>query len=154
MPRTFVKLTKEQLEEKLPSMLPRDLKDRVAKDMKVGFDMENPDCPGELTGFQTLENGLTFLGHVSGGDWEFPVFWIVYHDGAKVRGYIPTEGNPWCRKTKQAFGNNQEEEVRELKKLGIVEKDIPDDEVEANSEVDFDWAEIKKDILGRFEAKA
>ena len=53
--------------------------------MKVDFDTENweigvgthGDSYGGPSGIQTLDNGLTFLGCASGGDWEGPVFFIV-----------------------------------------------------------------------------
>ena len=100
----------------------KSLTPTVEKDLsKVEFDMENWEAypyknrksvEDAILGVQTLDNGLTFLGAWGGGDWESPVFFIIYFDGKKLRGYIPdTKGNPWNHKTKSAFGNNDEEDV-------------------------------------------
>lgn len=80
---------------------------------KVDFDTENFECiPDKVGGdvygykyggFQTLENGLTFLGCAAGGDWQDPVFFIFYYDGKRFRGYIPKDGNSWDPKTKAAY---------------------------------------------------
>lgn len=59
-----------------------------------------------IVGFRTLSNGLTYLGIVAGGDWEFPVFLIVYWDGKQLRGYVPKSGNPWNTDSKKAYGND------------------------------------------------
>lgn len=98
----------------------KNLTSTIEKDLsKVEFDMENwqayPDpndysVEDSILGIKTLNNGLTFLGVRGGGDWESPVFFIIYFDGKKLRGYIPdTKGNPWNHKTKSAFGNNDED---------------------------------------------
>jgi hypothetical protein len=62
----------------------------------------------KFLGLQTLDNGLTFLGVVAGGDWETPLGFIIYWDGKKLRAYIPKDGNPWNTDTKMAYGNNCE----------------------------------------------
>ena len=87
----------------------------LEKDLKYSFDMENFttqkdefDAADEFVGYNTLDNGLTFLGFCAGGDWEFPVFGILYYDGKKLRAYIPTRGNMINTKSKSAFGNDEE----------------------------------------------
>lgn len=138
-----------------------ELHDHVIKDMKIQFDLENAfweeydSASREIVGLHTLENGLTIQGIVAGGDWEQPVFWLVYFDGQRLRGYIPTSGNPWCRKSKQAFGNhdNQAKEVAELIELGIFPKDVHP-ESDTTGVIDFDWPAIKQDILDRFAEKS
>lgn len=97
-----------------------DLNPNLIKDLsKVSFSTENFECfldkDGDtfgykLGGLQTLDNGFTFLGCAAGGDWEQPVFFIIYWDGSKLRGYIPTEGNVWNKKYKTAYGSEQERE--------------------------------------------
>jgi len=90
---------------------------RIEKDLrKVQFDEENLEWEnGEgysgtkrITGFHTLPNGLTYLGVCAGGDWEVPLFYIVYYDGETLRGYIPKDGNHWNTKTKTAYGSESE----------------------------------------------
>jgi len=91
--------------------------DQIQKDLsKVSFSKENhffarlqhpDDIPApidSLMGLQTLGD-LTFLGGYAGGDWETPVFFILYWSGKKIRAYIPDKGNTWNKKTKKAFGN-------------------------------------------------
>lgn len=80
----------------------------------VNFDEENSEWePGEgysggTTGFHTLPNGLTFLGITAGGDWETPLFYIIYWDGDKLRAYVPTDGNHWNTDTNTAYGSEAE----------------------------------------------
>lgn len=68
---------------------------------KVNFSLENIKC----TGLEVLENGLAVLKFQAGGDWEVPVFFVVYYDGKKIRGYVPLKGNTYNPKTKSALGN-------------------------------------------------
>lgn len=93
------------------------------KDIKVKFDFENyevsaayHDKSGLLLGVHTLKSGLTFWGMVAGGDWEPPVYFILYWDGKNVRGYVPTEGNLWNTDTNMAFGNDPETDYANVKK--------------------------------------
>ncbi|HME56442.1 MAG TPA: hypothetical protein VKM55_29855 [Candidatus Lokiarchaeia archaeon] len=62
---------------------------------------------GHLMGFNTLENDVSFLGFLAGGDWESGVHGIIYWDGTTLRGYFPIEGNPFNRFTMQAYGNSE-----------------------------------------------
>ncbi|MBQ8806023.1 MAG: hypothetical protein IJZ68_06020 [Bacteroidaceae bacterium] len=92
----------------------------VDKDNKFNVDGENVIVPGvddeeddelqdigeSLLGFHTLPNGLTFFGYLAGGDWEYPVFMIIYYDGKKLRGYTPSYGNVVNLDCKCAFGSD------------------------------------------------
>ena len=142
--RKFVPISTLDLETKMynaiggePGVDPLDifaLKDHVVDDMKIRFDLENFEYGSgndDLVGFRSLDNGFTFLGITSGGDWESPVFWIVYWDGKGLRGYIPTDGNCFNPKTKMALGNGEDEE----------DEDYLDH--------DFDWEKIEVDIKAR-----
>jgi hypothetical protein len=74
----------------------------IFKDLqKVYVDTENY----EIIEIEERE-GLTYLSAWVGGDWEVPVFIIVYWDGKKLRGYIPKYGNAWNPLTNEALGNN------------------------------------------------
>ncbi len=95
---------------------------KLAKDLaKVEFSFENFDYqknnsdPAGFCGIQTLGD-LTYCGCTSGGDWEYPVSFVVYWDGKQLRGYIPKEGNTWNYKTGKAFGNDEKADVKFLKK--------------------------------------
>lgn len=90
---------------------------KLRKDIsKVTFDFENYEMTQQsgycdLCGYHTLDNGLTFLGVGAGGDWEFPVFFIIYYDGKNLRGYIPENGNVYNKITKTAFGSENESDI-------------------------------------------
>lgn len=129
MSRTFAPITIPELEEKVwarfsegEGIEPILIKEWLGKDLKVNFDFENFESPGSnhgkgsLLGFNTLANGLTYCGMSAGGDWEYPVFFIVYWDGKKLRGYVPTEGNPWNTTTKAAYGNDEPADLKNAKK--------------------------------------
>lgn len=73
---------------------------------KVQVDAENV----ESYGIHTLSNGLAYYAFESGGDWELPVYMIVYWDGKSLRGYIPKDGNVWNTVTNKAYGNDQEDD--------------------------------------------
>ncbi|MGH7175392.1 MAG: hypothetical protein ACREGR_03485 [Minisyncoccia bacterium] len=134
--------------------------DALAKDIKVSFDTENWEMKEQtwgaknLLGFQTLDNGMTYLGVQAGGDWEAPVFFCVYWDGKKLRGYVPTEGNPYNTKTMQAFGNDEEADYEDCKKRWPEEmKDVDQNNFDASSWVEFDVDAIRKDMMERIQPK-
>lgn len=123
-------------------------------------------------GFQTLENGFTFLGIMMGGDWEFPIFTILYDDGKRLRCYTPSYGNTINLDTKTAFGSECEADIdfnkllSKYEKLGIVKpndigKKIFDTswmdiyirkyDINNEDELKFNWIAIKQDILSRIE---
>jgi hypothetical protein len=131
MSRYFANITQKDLMDKIDgcdSRNPKHLTPQVEADLdKVEFDTENisdstSDAWGwknkqSLLGYRTLDNGLTFLGVNAGGDWEVPIFFIIYWDGKKLRGYIPTEGNTWNTISKVALGNGEESDIKYLSKL-------------------------------------
>jgi hypothetical protein len=160
MARYFTKkITIEELANNLEKTgMKRDYKyltPQVSKDLsKVDFDMENfsdsgswtfgntknPDFPANnYVGYHTLSNGLSYLGINAGGDWEWPIFFIIYHDGNKLRGYIPKDGNTWNYLNSSAFGNDEEVDEKALKQRGL--KDMED--------LEFDFEKIENDILNR-----
>jgi hypothetical protein len=78
---------------------------------KITFDFENLDVEDEAyenTGFHTLDNGFSFLFGMASGDWECAIGFIIYWDGKKLRGYIPTLGNTFNLKKKCAFGSEDD----------------------------------------------
>lgn len=93
---------------------------QIANDLSnIDFDLENlivgdpstkwyaGDTGTNLCGIQTLSSGLCFCGAVAGGDWEQPLFYILYHDKTvqALRAYIPICGNPVNCDTLSAFGS-------------------------------------------------
>jgi hypothetical protein len=144
---------------------------------KVVFDFENYEFDtsyGDLCGFHTLDNGFTFLGGFGGGDWEFPVFFIVYWDGKALRGYIPVCGNTYNLDLNTAFGSEEESDKYEDWVAKVEAKLYPnsaDDDSESpveenlikaycdyhgyvykdDEELDFHWKGIETDIKNRIE---
>jgi hypothetical protein len=106
---------------------------KVTKDLhKVEFSTENFESTETswdtfkgLLGFRTLDNGLTYLGCAAGGDWETPLFFMIYWNGKALRGYIPLYGNPWNTENNEAYGNDDVSDRRNVySRFGV---DDPDD---------------------------
>ena len=103
---------------------------------KCEFDMENVTTKGwgndfkNIMGFQSLKIGnfriyFTYLGVMAGGDWEEPVYFIIYWDGAKLRAYIPNDGNPWNEINKMPFGNDENSDIDYLVHKKIIPPSPP-----------------------------
>lgn len=157
MSRKYAQISKEDLNEKLSKLSEEDgslqyaIREKFDSDLKVHFDTENFEdseceyCP--MNGYQVLD-GFPFWGFTAGGDWEHPIYFIVYWDGKKLRAYIPTEGNPFNTSTRWAYGNDGENEG------GVSDADngkFRGYEVDSHGEVhpEFDWEKIKADIKTR-----
>ncbi len=119
----------------------------IMKDLsKIRFDWENQedeesdwnkdDGNGNPLGYKFLKNGLPVLYGWAGGDWEWPVSFILYWDGRKIRGYIPEEGNTFDKKWRTAWGSQGEAGCQE---------DIDDD----NNPNKIDRVAMENDILSR-----
>jgi len=161
MPRYFAPITTVALSEKIDAAIGKD-EDGVygfidKLDLKVKFDLENHEIAGhanfgpkELMGYKLGSSGLTYCGCCAGGDWEFPVFFIIYWDGKRLRAYVPTDGNPWNTATKQAFGNDDEADLKNAKKRWpkAFEGKTADD-LDMGSDFDFDPKAIRADIAAR-----
>lgn len=111
-------------DEEMDASFVHELTSQIKTDLKkVDFDSENVDFESghsenmsEIIGYHSLENGLSFLGVHSGGDWEVPVFYIIYWDGKKLRAYVPEDGNLWNTDEKAAYGNNEDTDLQNAKK--------------------------------------
>lgn len=101
-----------------------ETENKIFKDLgKVQFDWENcgcgdVDCDSEdvddLCGFWMTSTGVPTLGCYAGGDWEDPVFFVLYPETATtIRAYMPKEGNTWNPKTRMAFNHDGDEEEDE-----------------------------------------
>lgn len=127
---------------------------KVKKDLeKIEFDFENSYPIAEewmgidnLVGFREIEN-FSFFGCIAGGDWEVPVYFIIYHDGKIFRGYLPVCGNLYNRNVNSAIGNDEDEDTQFLSN----ELQNPDFIYDPEDEdlLDYEWALIQKDILAR-----
>ena len=98
------------------------LSPQLTKDLsKIQFDEENR-CTGmhcftsntpDIMEAHTTSTGVTYYGCMAGGDWENPIYFIIYWDGKQLRGYIPTRGQCYDVKSKAAYGSGEEEEPEE-----------------------------------------
>lgn len=95
--------------------------DRIRRDKDIDVDHENimldwsdwnvycsgTSEPAKYLGIHTINN-FTFCGVKTGGDWEHPVFVILYWDGSDIRAYIPKRGNAVNMDTMTAFGSESD----------------------------------------------
>ncbi len=58
-----------------------------------------------MLGLQTINDEFTFFGFQMGGDWEYPVFAIIYYNGQDFHIYFPSCGNTVNLDFKCAFGS-------------------------------------------------
>lgn len=161
------------------------------KQKEVIFDLENNEyeieegykCApkeGSLLGIHELENGLNFIGIVAGGDWEYPLFYIIYvNENKEFQMYIPKYGNTFCIDTMTAFGSEEERDINLLNLAKSKGYDLEGIEIEedfftkenticsedymglymkaqnynAEDEPDLCWKAIKEDLLKTFEVK-
>ena len=74
----------------------------IKKDFKgIRFNWENYDIVGDVR----TTKGIPYQLFNAHGDWEIPVYFMVYYDGKRIRVYVPTVGNTWRQDLKQALGN-------------------------------------------------
>ena len=95
---------------------PKRLRDDLNK---IEHDEENIDGIGDIK----FADGIPFIQGQFGGDWEIPIFFIIYWDGKEFRGYIPTKGNSFDRFRKIALGNDDDEDIKFLKKVKYYKPD-------------------------------
>jgi hypothetical protein len=183
MPRYFTPISEDELKGKIEAawkirnpksttMSPNivALTPTVEADLKkVDFDCENIAWDAKsafknkldtLLGYQTLDNGFTFHGFMAGGDWEVPLFFLIYWDGKRLRAYIPTEGNAWNTSSKSAYGNAESREdgdgTSDRDNLYIrlgqqvpVEEDEEEEDCLGDYEIFYDPQKIIDDIKAR-----
>jgi hypothetical protein len=102
---------------------PYEISAQVTKDLsKINFDFENYEL-GDANpygyeetgycsypvGYKVLSNGLPVLFVNAGGDWEYPICFILYWDGKQIRAYIPENGNVFNKKERCAYGSEEDD---------------------------------------------
>lgn len=148
-----------------------ELSTQLKQDLsKVEFDWENYDSGTDLVDIawygekdnifgysksimgphnQLGSAGVSWIGCAAGGDWEIPVFFMLYMDQGEVRAWIPKEGNCWNRTTKQAFGNDEDADDKDSWKQ--LEKLDPDDAKVSKEcgchSMDFEYKLRNSDII-------
>ena len=177
--RKAVKMSATELGNKLKALLDKPDKhylgaairelvynnSKVSKDLeKIQFDFENieielnNDTGKTLLGLHTLDNGFSFVGCYGGGDWEAPVYFIIYHDGKSFRAYIPNNGNVYNPYTKCAFGNeeHEDEDMRWFREMFPGKYDNAkffSPEWTDIEDVNFDWNVLRQEIETRIIVK-
>lgn len=117
---------------------------KAYKDLtKIDFDFEN--CGKEFLKPDlkyALPDGTAILWCWAGGDWEYPVRFVLYIDPKdELRGYVPEDGNMFCSKCKCAYGTCECED-------GKVSEDAMSDD---NLQPDFD--KMYEAVCNRIEVK-
>jgi hypothetical protein len=110
------------------------LSDLIIKDLHVDFSWENTTITKEkgapYCGYQSIGD-FDFFGILAGGDWEMPIFFLLYLDRKKrIRAFVPDKGQEWNRKTRMVYGNH-----------------VDDPDVD---EFNPDWTVIKDCIIHKF----
>lgn len=109
--RNAVKMSMEAFKEKVAQLEEKYPEDgaywmmyvpSVEKDIKVNFDYENFE-----TYYHMSDTGVPYIVVRAGGDWQLPVYCMIYWDGSNLRGYVPTKGNLFNRITKNAIGEDE-----------------------------------------------
>jgi hypothetical protein len=139
MSRVFAPISQQELQAKVEAAMKVNDDNyypqtpQIVKDLKVEFDTENFEQwrayqkeTNNVMGIHTLPNNLTFWGMCGGGDWEHPVHFIIYWSGKELRAYVPTEGNLWNTDTKQAYGNDEDADYKNIKKRFFADTDPED----------------------------
>lgn len=107
----------------------------LEKDLKIQFDWENFD---DANVWELSANGFWYLKMWAGGDWEWPVYFVIYWDGSNTRAYVPTNGNVFNRATKAAYGNDETSDAADiLRQYGqaLDPNDIQEDWVQMMADV-------------------
>lgn len=169
----FKKIVKEKLfteDSEGEIKFPYDLPSKIEADLKkVMFDFENyyvgdadpnydkkyddEHTDGGRYGYKLLRNKMPVLVCGAGGDWEYPVAFIIYYSSAKeLRAYIPEEGNTYDKKYKTAYGSQAETSLweKEYGHISILDQPPADD----GEDRSMDWIAMEDDIISRIKIKA
>lgn len=130
MARYFVPITVEELQAKIvdaagPGYCSDYIYNLVANDLIVDFGVEcisqGRDVYGtDVTpfrpalGYRTEPTELTYCGFCACTPPESPVYFAVYWDGQRLRGYVPRAGNPWNSISHEAYGNDERLDLHDL----------------------------------------
>lgn len=123
----------------------------LVKDLsKIKWNTENIDIYGDLRMYKKIP----YIIISAGGDWECPLYFMIYWDGKNFRGYIPMKGNMYNRNTKQNIGNNDDDDREFIAKnlKNEVKADLLNDD-EAYNKVSRNIKPNIKFIIKDFESR-
>jgi len=163
-PLTYAKLTAAEFEAKVLALTKLASLEEMAYALsglkittvgtEVSHDNENLEASSgngfmgsTLTGVQTIED-LTYLGVTAGGDWEVPVFYILFfNDKDELCKYFPKEGNVFNFLDNAAFGNDESTDEKAARlAYGKSAEDLM-------GSIEFNNVKIYHDIRKRFGIK-
>jgi len=109
----------------------------IAKDIaKVDFDFENctsmeytENYSNYPSGYRELSPGFHTFFVNAGGDWEFPICFVIYWGDKKLRAYIPKDGNAWNKKEKCAYGSESYGSDHEERSDADYEKEVSEEKI-------------------------
>lgn len=81
----------------------------------VTFDTENAGVVRRLGVVQ--HNDTAWVPCFAGGDWETPINFAIYWDGDALQVYFPTEYTAYNRKSMEAFGNGDDDDLYDLDEI-------------------------------------
>ena len=85
-------------------------------------------------------NGLTFFGGMIFGDWQFPLYVIIYWDGTHLRSYVPKRGNQVVLFENEWYAlEHEDEDDSYVRKYGFADS--------SDDTIDFNWDAIWDDIF-------
>lgn len=171
MTRVSDKITKKELWKRFLS-IDRDkhaclpmIRDIVPKeDWDVKFDWENYEFEpskefefeDNFLGIKEIE-GRVFIGCFAGGDWEYPVYFLIYLQDDIWRAYVPKAGNTFNYDIMQAFGNEDEKDLEFFKKVFPREFQYMDQEEydpqNGDGELLHDLSKMHRDIIANIAVK-
>lgn len=99
------------------------------------LDRRKGDIGKSLLGWNFIEHGLSFYGFTAGGDGNYGVFMILYHDGKDVRLYTPRWGNKLNIKRQEPLAHDGRSE-KYIAKYNLNKKTLG-----------FNWDAMRIDIL-------
>ena len=133
--RYYTEISKEKFLAQVKDIMddeeyPYEMPERIAKDiLKVNFDFENFTSFDDKEGFsdypvvyRELKPGFHVFFANAGGDWEFPVCFLLYWGSSgHLRGYTPKKGNVWNKKEKCAYDDGEEHDS-EFNEVEMIEE--------------------------------
>lgn len=101
---------------------------------------DNDNFANYEVGYKELKPGFHTFFVNAGGDWEYPICFILYWDGSSIRAYIPEEGNVYNKIYKTAYGSEGDTKV----------KNPPDvDYNREDKDQEYDYDKMIQDIESR-----
>lgn len=143
MPRDYIPITRQMFDEMMVSDFPYGFDGGNGGKIEKDLDKVFADWDFQFQKAGQIGN-LHFNEYIMGGDWETPVFFIVYWDGKEFRAYIPKDGNAWNTDNHKAYGNHEASDKKNaLKRFGT----------EDYKSVNFDYKKMYADIGKRIVEK-